>query len=144
MTVRILLYLHRAYKVYHKKTKTATLCIRIAVYVWRRWRDKDRNASRFFFPPPSHSRRASLDTLAFFGSLLWAVSPRQNDYQSFWHRYPRLRRSSSNLLRKTKKTVLRLSFCCERAVKRCVNVGKNSEKYTSVANMYLQRIRYMI
>ena len=30
--------------------------------------------------PPSHGRRASLDTLASFGSLLWAVSASQKQH----------------------------------------------------------------
>ena len=30
-------------------------------------------------------------------------------------------------------------FCCERAVKRCVNVGKNSKKYTKLKKNIIKR-----
>ena len=45
-------------------------------------------------PPPSHSRRASLGTLASFGFLLWAVSLDENNYQSFSSSLPNELRSS--------------------------------------------------
>ena len=38
------------------------------------------------------------------------------------------------MCRENKKThpnrLVRMSLCCERAVKRCVNAGKNGKKYT--------------
>ena len=68
-------------------------------------------------------------------SLIWLRNSAQNTISTSDIHYIRLWSDDMPLLsqwinKKGTSGRQKFLFCCERAVKRCVNIGKNSEKYT--------------